>query len=80
MTKDVNRESTNKAVYVLSTITKYVMTSAPEAATGALYYGRKRTIPYRMKFEEMGHPQTKSTQVTTDNSIFRHVLQGVNTQ
>ena len=48
MTRKGKKESTNGAVDVLSTIIKHVMSSASEAETGALYYGCKRAIPYRV--------------------------------
>ena len=44
------------------------MSSASEAETGALYYGCKRAIPYSVTLQEMGHPQTEPTPVTTDNN------------
>ena len=68
MTREGNRAFTNGAVDVLSTIIKHVMSSASEAESGALYYGCKRAMPYRTTLEEMGHPQTKPTPVTTDNN------------
>ena len=68
MTREGNREFNNGAVDVLSTIIKHVMSSASEAESGALYYGCKRAMPYRTTLEEMGHPQTKPTPVTTDNN------------
>ena len=68
MTNKGQKEFNNGAIDVLSTIIKHVMSSASEAETGALYYGCKRAIPYRVTLQEMGHPQTESTPVTTDNN------------
>ena len=44
------------------------MSSAYEAETGALYYGCKHDIPYRVTLQEMVHPQTEPTPVTTNNN------------
>ena len=41
---------------------------ASKAETSALYYGCKRAIPYRVTLQEMGHPQTDPTPVSTDNN------------
>ena len=75
MTRKGKKEFTNGAVDVLSTIIKHVMSSASEAETGALYYGCKRAIPYRVTLEEMGHPQGK-TPVTTDNNTAHGLTMG----
>ncbi len=66
----------NGAINVLSTIIKHVMSSALEAETGALYYGCKRAIPYRTTLEEMDHPQTEPTPVTTDNNTAHGLTMG----
>ena len=76
MTRKGDRAFTNGAVDVLSTIIKHVMSSASEAETGALYYGCKRAIPYRVTLEEMGHPQTDPTPVTTDNNTAHGLTMG----
>ena len=44
------------------------MSSASEAKISALCYGCKRAIPYRVTLQEMGHPQTDPTPVTTENN------------
>ena len=69
MTKDGNREFTNRTVNFLSTIVKHIMSSASEAETSTLYYGCKCDIPYPTTLKIMGHPQTNPTPVTTDNNI-----------
>ena len=79
MTRKGDRAFTNGAVDVLSTIIKHVMSSASEAETGALYYGCKRAIPYRVTLEEMGHPQTDPTPVTTDNNTAHGLTMGTMT-
>ena len=56
MTKKGHIEFNNGAISVLSTIIKHVMSSVYEAETDALYYGCKRSIPYRVTLQEMGHP------------------------
>ena len=78
MTRQGNRAFTNGAVDILSTIIKHVMSSASEAETGALYYGCKRAIPYRVTLEEMGHPQPR-TPVTTDNNTAQGLTLGTMT-
>jgi hypothetical protein len=79
MTRKGQRAFTNGAIDVLSTIIKHVMSSASEAETGALYYGCKRALPYRTTLEEMGHPQTEPTQVTTDNNTAHGLTMGTMT-
>ena len=76
MTRKGQRNFHNGAIDVLSTIIKHVMSSASEAETGALYYGCKRAIPYRTTLEEMGHPQTEPTPVTTDNNTAHGLTMG----
>ena len=78
MTKNGQKEFNNGAVDILSTIIKHVMSSASEAETGALYYGCKRSIPYRVTLEEMGHPQP-ATPVTTDNNTAHGLTMGTMT-
>ena len=56
MTNKVQKDFNNGAIDVLSTIIKYVMSSASEAETGSLFYGCKRAIPYIVTLQEMGHP------------------------
>ena len=79
MTQKGNRSFNNGAIDILSTIIKHVMSSASEAETGALYYGCKRALPYRVTLEEMGHPQTKPTPVTTDNNTAHGLTMGTMT-
>ena len=76
MTRKGKRNFHNGAIDVLSTIIKHVMSSASEAELGALYYGCKRAIPYRNTLEEMGHPQTNPTPVTTDNNTAHGLTMG----
>ena len=68
MTRNGKKEFTNGAVDVLSTIIKHVMSSASEAETGALYYGCKRSITYRVTLKEMGHPQGKTPVAINNNT------------
>ena len=75
LTKKGNKLFHNGAIDVFSTIIKHVMSSASEAETGALFYGCKRAIPYRVTLEEMGHPQDK-TPVTTDNNTAHGLTMG----
>ena len=69
----------NGAIDVLSTIVKHVMSSASEAETGALYYGRKREITYRVTLQEMGQPKLEPTLVTTDNNTAHGLKMGTMT-
>ena len=66
MTRKGNRSFHNGAIDILSAIIKHVMSSASEAETGALYYGCKRALPYKVTLEEMGHRQPP-TPVHCDN-------------
>ena len=75
MTKKGNTTFTNGAIDVFSQIIKHVMSSASEAETGALYYGCKRALPYKVTLEEMGHPQPR-TPVTTDNNTAHGLTMG----
>ena len=79
MTQKGNREFNNGAIDILSTVIKHVMSSASEAETGALYYGCKRALPYRVTLEEMGHPQHDPTPVTTDNNTAHGLTMGTMT-
>ena len=58
MTNKGQKYFNNGFIDVLSTIINHVMSSASEAETGALYYGCKCVIPYRVTLQEMGHPQS----------------------
>ena len=49
------------------------MTSDSEAETAARFYNFKAEAPLRVKLEEMGHPQTKTT-VTADNSAAQGLI------
>ena len=51
MTNKSQKQFNNGAINVLSTIIKHVMSSVSEAETGALYYGCKRAIPYRVTLQ-----------------------------
>ena len=68
MTNKSQKIFNNREIDNLSTIIKRVMSSALEAETGALYYGCKREIPYRVILQEMVHPQSEPTPVTTSNN------------
>ena len=68
MTKKGQTKFNNESIDVLSKIIKHVMSSASEAETGDLYYRCKRAIPYRVTLQEIGHPQTEPTPVTTYNN------------
>ena len=76
MTNNGQKYFNNGAIDVISTIIKHVMSSVSEAETGALYYGCNRAIPYRVTLQEMGHPQSKPTPVTTDNNTTRGLTMG----
>ena len=77
MTQDGKREEfTNQGMDIMSTIIKHSMFSASEVELGALYYGCKHNIPYQTTLEEMEHPQTKPTPVTTDNNTAHGIVIG----
>ena len=79
MTNKVLKDFNSGTIDVLSTIIKHVMFSASEAETGALYYRFKRTILYRVALQEMGHPQSEPTPVTTDNNTAHSLTIGTMT-
>ena len=79
MTNKVQKDFNNGAIDFLSTIIKHVMSYASEAEIGALYYGCKRAIPYRVTLQEMGHPQSEPTPVTTDNNTAHGLTMGTTT-
>ncbi len=68
LTNHDDKEFNNGAILMLSSIIKHVMSSASKAKLAALYYGCKLAVPIRTTLEEMGHPQTKRTMVTTNNT------------
>ena len=56
MTNKGQKEFNNEAINILTTIINHVISSASEVEIGALYYGCKRAIPYRVTLQEMRHP------------------------
>jgi hypothetical protein len=66
LTNHDNEECNNSAILTLSSIIKYVMSSASKVESAALYYDCKLAVPIRMTLEEMGHPQLKCTMITTN--------------
>ena len=79
MTNKGQKDFNNGVIYVLSTIIKHVMSSASESEKGALYYGRKRAIPYRVMLQEMIHLQSEPTPVTTNNNTTNGLTMGTMT-
>jgi hypothetical protein len=79
MTRKGNRAFHNGAIDVLSTIIKHGMSSASEAETGALYYGCKCALPYRVTLDEIGHTQFEPTPVTTNNNTAHGLTMGTMT-
>ena len=57
MTNKCQKDFNNGAIDILCTIIKHVMSSASEAEIGALYYGCKSAIPYRVTLQEMENLQ-----------------------
>ena len=79
MTNKGQKDFNNGAIDALSTIIKHVMSSASESETGALYYGCKRAIPYIVTLQEMGHLQSETTPVTTNNNTAHGLTTGTMT-
>ena len=79
LTNDGDEDFNNGAILNLASIIKHVMSSASEAELAALYYGCKLAVPLRTTLEEMGHPQTKRTMVTTDNITAQGLTMGTMT-
>ena len=76
LTRKDRLDFNNRAIDIISTVIKHVMSSALKAKTGALYYGHKKAIPYRVTLEEMGHAQPGPTPVTTNNNIVHGLTMG----
>ena len=68
LTRKDRLDLNNGAIDILSTVIKHVMSSASRSETGALYYGCKQAIPYRVILEEMGHAQPGPTPVTPNKN------------
>ena len=67
MTKVGNRCFIDRAVEVLLTIIKHVMSSASETEIVSICYGYNRVMPYHITPKEMGNPHANHTPITTDN-------------
>jgi hypothetical protein len=79
LTNDGDEDFNNGAILNLASIIKHIMSSASEAELAALYYGCKLAFPLCTTLEEMGHPQTKRTMVTTDNITAQGLTMGTMT-
>jgi hypothetical protein len=55
LTNDDEEEFNNGIILTLSSIIKYVMSSASKAELATLYYGCKLAVPLRTTLKEMGH-------------------------
>ena len=51
------RPTPNEAIHVVTHLMKEVVSSAPEAETGGLFYNGKDTCPIRTTLSELGFPQ-----------------------
>jgi hypothetical protein len=58
---------TNGAILIISTVLKYIMSSAAEAEIGAVFLNAKKVTILRTTLEELGHPQPP-TPLQTDNT------------
>jgi hypothetical protein len=74
-----DKEFNNGAILTLSSIIKHIMSSVSEAELAALYYGCKLAVPICTTLEEIGHPQTKCTMVTTNNITAQGLTMGIMT-
>jgi hypothetical protein len=54
---NTNKRLTNKAILIISTVLKHVMSSAAEAEIGAVFINAKEGAVLRTILEELGHPQ-----------------------
>jgi hypothetical protein len=64
---NTDKKLTNRAILIISTVLKHVMSSAAEADIGALFINAKEGAVLRTKLEELGHPQPP-TPMETDNT------------
>ena len=66
----------NGAVLNIAQIIKAVISSAAEAELGALFHNAQVAEPIRVCLEEMGHPQSQPTPITTDNNTDHGLTMG----
>jgi hypothetical protein len=57
---------TNRAILIISTVLKHVMSSGAEAEIGAVFINAKEGAVLRTTLKELGHPQPP-TPLETDN-------------
>jgi hypothetical protein len=79
LTNDGDKEFNNGAILTLSSIMKYLMSSASKAELVALYYSCKLAFSLCTTLKEMGHPQHKRTMVTTNNITAQGLVMGTMT-
>jgi hypothetical protein len=61
------KKLTNGSILIISTVLKYVMSSAAEAKSGAVFLNAKEGTVFCTKLEEVGHPQPP-TPLQNDNT------------
>jgi hypothetical protein len=64
---DTANKLTNRAILIISTVLKHVMSSAEEAEIGAVFINAQKGAVLRTTLEELGHPQPP-TPLETDNT------------
>jgi hypothetical protein len=64
---NTDKKPTNRAILIISTVIKHVMSSAGEAEIGAVFMNAKGGEVLRTTLEELGHPQPP-TPMETDNT------------
>jgi hypothetical protein len=62
------KKLTNRAILIISTVLKHVMSSAAEAEIWAVFITAKEGAVLRTPLEELGHPQPPPTPLETDNT------------
>jgi hypothetical protein len=63
---DTAKKLTNRAILIISTVLKHVMSSAAGAEIGAFFLNAKEGAVLRTALEKLGHPQPP-TPLETDN-------------
>lgn len=79
LTNNNDKTFNNRAILILTSIIKHVMSSASEAKLTALFYGCKQAVPLCTTRHKMGHPQHNPNPVTTGNATVHGLTMGTMT-
>jgi hypothetical protein len=65
------KKLTNRAILIISTVIKHVMSSAAEAEIWAVFINAKEGAVLRTTLEELGHPQPPHTFINIQHHCHR---------